>query len=181
MGFLSSLWKAIKSVVSKLIEWIVDFIKEYWLYIVILIIVWYAPQIAGYLGSVGAPTWAVSAFAWVGAVISPTLWTAGAWAWEGITASVGSGWSAFKAAEFGTKISILTGVGMLIAPEETAALLEATTSSILDATGSVLSAIGSALSDNPLALAGVGLAVYFLFFKERVQKFELEGEPVNVV
>lgn len=181
MGFLSSLWKAIKSVVSKIVDWIIDFIKEYWLYIVVLIVVWYAPQISGYLGSIGAPAWAVSAFAWVGTAIAPTLWTAGAWAWEGITASVGSGWSAFKAAEFGTKISILTGAGMLIAPEETAALLKETTKSVLDVTGDIISSVGAALANNPLALVGAGLAVYFLFFRKPVQKLQIEGGLPNVV
>lgn len=166
MGFLSSLWKAIKSIVSKIIKWVVDFIREYIWVIIALVVVWYAPQISAYLVEAGAPSFMTTALATVSDVVTPLLKDAVGFVWKGVTTMASDGWTAFKAAEFGTKMSVLVGAGMLIAPEETSELLAETAELTTSLVGSVIGSVGSTILANPYVLIGVGALVYFWLRKK---------------
>lgn len=159
MGVLSSIGRLFKAIWKA----IVKFIKKYWLLIVAIILIvcliYFAPLIAGWLTSVGAPTWLSTAFTWVGANITPLLSTA----WSGITALAGGAWDAFASASIGTKTALLLGAAAAIAPEETADLIADVATFAGEVAGDVLGAAVGGLASSPLGfavLAGLGIWLF---------------------
>lgn len=119
MGLLSAIAKLFKAIIKA----IVNFVKKYFAIILMIVLIcvaiYFAPAIAGWLTSVGAPEFLVTAFTWVGQNVTP-LMTA---AWEGLGNLASSAYGAFSRAEIGTKAGILLGLSAAIAPEETAAVI----------------------------------------------------------
>lgn len=159
MGILSAIGRLFKAIWNA----IVNFIKKYfWIILLIIIIVcvvYFAPLIAGWLTSVGAPTWLSTAFTWIGANITPLLSTA----WSGITAVAGGAWDAFASASIGTKAAIVLGAAAAIAPEETAALIGEAGQFVGDTIGTVVTGFVS----SPFGLAVAAGLVWWFFFRKK--------------
>lgn len=155
MGLLSSLAKLFKA----LIKAIVNFIKKYFMVILMVVLivcaVYFAPAIAGWLSSVGAPSFLSSAFTWVGANVTPLLSAA----WNGITSLGNSTYEAFSAASLGTKAAIVTGISAAIAPEETAAVIADAGTLV----GDSVAALASGIMSSPVGWAVIGLAAWLFF------------------
>lgn len=153
--FFKSLWAIIK----RILKAIIDFIKKYWWIILIIVAIWFAPSISAFLASSGAPAWLSGAFTWIGANLTPTLMTVGSYLWSGAQ-TVGSGvadiWSGLSV---GTKAALVVGASALIAPEETAAALEA----LSEGLGDVLGAGVGALVSSPLGIVVLGALAFWLF------------------
>lgn len=154
MSFFSALFKWIKAVFAKVFDLLLKLFKAIWPILLIIAIIYFAPLAAAWLSSVGAPSFLVGAFEFIGAA-APFV--------ESLVGAIGSGlsyvgteaWSAFAAAEFGTQVAIVAGAGALIAPEETAAVVEEAVEAVVDVTTSVVSGLAS--SWGWLIAAGAGL------------------------
>lgn len=159
MGLLSSLGKLLKAIIRA----IVNFVKKYLLVIILIVLIvcaiYFAPLIAGWLTSVGAPTWLSTAFTWVGANITPLLSVA----WDGVAALGQAAWSAFSGASIGTKAAIITGISAAIAPEETTQVLTDVGELAADSVGSLLSGVAS----SPVGLVAIGVCAWWLFFRKK--------------
>lgn len=119
MGLLSAIAKLFKAIIRA----IINFVKKYFAIILMIVLIcvaiYFAPAIAGWLTSVGAPEFLVSAFTWVGQSVTPLMSAA----WEGLGNLASSAYGAFSKAEIGTKAGLLLGLSAAIAPEETAAVI----------------------------------------------------------
>lgn len=159
MGVLSSIGRLFKAIWKA----IVDFVKKYfWIILLIILIVcaiYFAPLIAGWLTSVGAPTWLSSAFTWIGTNITPLL----SMAWEGITTIAGYAYDAFSASSIGTKASLVLGAAAAIAPEETAELIGSVGELAFDGIGAV---VGGVLN-SPIGLPVVAFLAWWFLFRKR--------------
>lgn len=115
-------------IVVGIVEAVVDFIKEYWWVIIIILVIWYAPNIAFYLGEVGAPEWLVTGAEWL-ANSSLRTWvvSAGNWLGETISSTVSDLWGAMELTD---KMIAVVGAGVLLAPEETAVFIEETAAAV---------------------------------------------------
>lgn len=135
MGLLSAIAKLFKAIIRA----IVNFVKKYFAIILMIVLIcvaiYFAPAIAGWLTSVGAPDFLVTAFTWVGQNVTPLMSSA----WEGLGKLASSGYDAFSKAQIGTKAGILLGLAAAIAPGETAAV-------IAEAGGVVGTLAGAAIS-----------------------------------
>jgi Ca2+/Na+ antiporter len=160
---LSSLVKLIKKIISKIIDLVKEIFKKLWPLLLIIAIVFFAPAIAGFLGSIGAPQFLVSAFTWVGSTVTPILTSGLSALWSGATSIASSGWSAFKAASMSTKLALVTGASALIAPEETAEFIGDAAEFVADTAVGIVGAIASGILSNPLILVGGALALWLLF------------------
>lgn len=154
MGLIGSIGKLFKA----LIKAIVNFIKKYFMVILMVVLVvcavYFAPAIAGWLSSVGAPSFLSSAFTWVGANVTPLLSAA----WNGVASLGNSAYEAFSAASLGTKAAIVTGISAAIAPEETAAVIADAGALV----GDSVAALASGVMSSPIGWAVIGLAAWFL-------------------
>lgn len=159
MGLLSSIGKLLKAIIRA----IVNFIKKYLSVIISIVLIvcaiYFAPVIAGWLTSVGAPTWLSTAFTWAGANVTPLLSVA----WDGVAALGSAAWSAFSGASIGTKAAIITGVSAAIAPEETGRVLTDVGELAADTVGSLLSGAAS----SPVGLIAIGILAWWLFSREK--------------
>lgn len=163
MGLLGSLGKLIGAI----FKWIVNFVKKYLAIILTIVIIvcliYFAPAIAGWLGSVGAPSWLTTAFTWVGETITPSLISGLSSCWSGISSMFSSGWTSFSNATLGTKAAIVSGLSAAIAPSETAAVIS-------DAAGLVVSTGGtflSSLASSPWGVTVIAGAVWWFFFRKK--------------
>jgi hypothetical protein len=159
---LSSLGKLLKKVLSKLMDFIKKILKKLWPLLIIIAIIYFAPLTAGYLSSIGAPSFLTSTFTWVAGNVTPLLSTTLSSLWSGGKALLGSAYSAFGAASTSTKLSLLSGAAALLAPEETAEFIGDVGSYIADTATTVLGAIAGTLFSNPIILIGGGLALWWL-------------------
>lgn len=156
MGLLSSIWNLIKKIFSAIFSWLADLFGDWFLVLLILVVIWFAPVIAAWLVSVGAPAFAVSFFEAI-SVLTPYLQAAGAWLWKGGGQLVSTAWDAYKGLSAGMQASIAIGAAAMIAPEETAAVLEDAAAVV--ATGA--SAVFGAVVSNPVGFAVIAGALWF--------------------
>lgn len=164
MSILSSILDWIKAVFKKLVEFIVDFIKKYWVLIAIVAIIWFAPAIGAYLGSIGAPSFITSAFTWIGATVTPVLISGLTASWAWVSAGATSAWAAFAGASLVTQAAIVIGAGVLLAPEETAELISETAELAAELITTVVGAVASGTGiSSALAIGGIGLLAYWFF------------------
>lgn len=159
MKILKAIWAAIKTVIKA----IVKFIKKYWWIILVVVAIYFAPTIAGWLSSAGAPSWLSGAFTWIGSTITPTLTSLVSW----VASGAGSLWSASTSAwaslSFGQQLALGIGAVAALAPEETAAAIDSVGSFIGDTVATVGGAVASGLfGGNGLWLIGGGLALWWL-------------------
>lgn len=178
MSILSSLFDWVFAILKSIVSFIVDFIKEYWLLLVIIALIWFAPAIGAYLATSGAPGFLVSAFTWVGTTITPVLvgGLASIWTWGAGVAS--ASWTAFAGASIGVQAAVVVGAGMLIAPEETAELISEVGEVAAEIVYATVSAVasGTGLSTG-LLVAGLGLTAWFFFFRSDDETVYLEEKP----
>lgn len=168
MGFLKAIWR----IIMKIVKAIVNVIKKYWWIILILVAIWFAPAVAAYLASSGAPAWLTTTFSWIGANLTPTLTTIGGYVWQGVQA-VGSGASAvWDGLSPGTKAALVVGATALIAPEETADALAA----LGDLTGDLLGVAAGAFLTSPVGLVIAGFGLWWLLGSHGKKK-EPESTP----
>jgi phage-related protein len=177
MSILSSLGKLLKKIVSKILDLVKEIFKKIWPLILVIAIIYFAPVLAGYLGSAGAPAFLTNAFTWVGANVTPLVTSGLSSLWSGASTLISNGWSAFKAASMSTKLSVLSGAAALIAPEETAEFIGEAAEFVVDTATGIVGSVAGALFSNPWVLVGGAVALYFLL---RKNKTEITMEPSNV-
>lgn len=161
MGLLDAIGRLISKIFQKIFDFLGDIFGELFWIILIIVLIYFAPVIAAYLASVGAPAFIVSAFE-VLALATPYVTTAVTWLWEGGASLVSSAWSAYSGLSMGQQATIALGAAALLAPEETAEVIEEGTKLV----GDVLGQVVGGLAKTPLGLVVMGLAAYWLFFKD---------------
>lgn len=163
MSVFSSLFKLIKSIVSKIVKAIVKFIKKYWVLILIVAVIWFAPVIATYLGSIGAPSWLVSGVTWISTTITPYVTSISSALWSGLSSVGGSVWSAYQSIGTGAQLAIAAGALALLAPEEFSVFADETLGLVIDTVSDVVGSVAGAVASSPLIwLVGGGLLLFFL-------------------
>lgn len=166
MGILSALWDLIAKIFDAIFSWLGDFLGDWFLVILIIVAIWFAPVITAWLTSVGAPGFLVSAFQTL-AVATPWVQSAGAWLWKGGASLLSSAWSGFKALDVGTQAAIVLGAAAAIAPEETETLLTEAVDLATDIVTNTGGAVLGALSKSPVAWIVGGVAAWFFFFRNK--------------
>lgn len=160
MGLLDSIGRLIKKIISAVFKFIKKVFSKFFVLLLILVIIWFAPYLAGFFTGIGAPAFIVTAFESI-ALLTPYVVSAGTWLWEGGASLASSAWSAFKGASVGTQASIVLGAAALVAPEETAAVV----SDAVDLVADAALAVGGAVLKSPWVIGLIGVAGYLLFFK----------------
>lgn len=161
MSVISSLTDWIRAVVEKIVDTIVEFVKEYWVVLLAIAIIAYAPAIGAYLSANGFPALG-AAFSWVGTTITPVLSTV----WEGVAAFATPAWEAFAAAGLGTKLALVAGAMALITPEEASEVLTEAVDFVAELAADVIGGVISATGILPWIIGGVGLWWYLGSDKE---------------
>lgn len=174
MSFFSAVWNLVKKIFSKLFSWLKEIFGDWWWLLLIIAVIWFAPAIAGWLASVGAPEFLVSAMTWIGSTMTPYVVTAGGWLWSGGASLVSSAWTAYKGLDFGTQAMLAVGAAALLAPEETEAVLEEGVDLVTDVIGTV----GSAIASSSAFMWALGAAaIYFLFLRDTKKE---EPQPIVI-
>lgn len=174
MGLLDAIGRLISKIFQKIFDFLGDIFGELFWIILIIVLIYFAPVIATYLASVGAPAFIVSAFE-VLALATPYVTSAVTWLWEGGSSLVSSAWSAYTGLSVGQQATIALGAAALIAPEETAAVIKEGTALV----GDVLGSVASGLAKTPIGMIAIGLLAYWFLFKDDDNKTaKLEGAPV---
>lgn len=167
MSLFSAIWNLVKKIFGKLFSWLKEVFGDWWQLLLIIAIIWFAPMIAGWLASVGAPEFLVTAMTWVGTNATPYVVAAGTWLWEGGASLVSSAWTAYKGLDFGTQAMLAVGAAALLAPEETEAVLKEGVDLVADVVGTV----GTALVKSSAFLWALGAAaVYMLFVNDEKEQ-----------
>lgn len=162
----SSIWKAIKAIVKKVLSFIKSFLKKFGVILLVVAAFWFAPAIAGFLSSAGAPSWLSGAFSWIATTFTPTVVSAGQWLLSG-AAKLGSwvkaGWASLT---FGQKATLAIGAAGLIAPQEVGQALESTAATVAGIAGSAVGAVATGFVTSPLGFALLAGAVWFFFLRD---------------
>lgn len=161
MSLLGALFKLIKKIIGAIIKFIKKYLVIILLIIVICCAIYFAPAIAAWLGSVGAPTWMATAFQWAGTYVTPTFTTWVGYLWDGVSAISNKAWTAFSNARTGTQLAIATGLSAAIAPDETAEVI----AEAGELAGDVVGSVASGLLSSPGSLILAGLGVWYFFFR----------------
>lgn len=174
----AAIWKAIMKIVNA----IIDFIKKYWFIILLVAAIWFAPAVAAWLSSVGAPGWLTTAFSWAGTNLTPYVTSAGEWLASGAKSLVTEAGTSWSTLTLGQKAGLVYGTVALLAPEETAAFTADAIETIGDATGTFLggaiAGVGSLLTSNPLLFVGaLALGWYIFFGSEDKERIEVVSQP----
>lgn len=156
MGLVSSFLNMIKAAFKKIINAIIDFIKKFWVLILVVAIVWFAPQIALLLLELGAPQWLITGIGYV-ALATPYLVQYGTLLYTGVLEFGGWAWSAYKNADLAMQFALAAGSFALLAPDETQAFVSDTVETVVDVVGTVAGGvaggIASGISNSPLGTA----------------------------
>lgn len=153
MSLIGSIFNFIKAIVKSVIKIIADIFKKYWWIILIVVCLYFfGPFLLEYMASAGAPGWLLTA--------TSTIIDGAYWLVNGAVALFSAGWGALSASAAGWSLStwatVVSGVGMLLAPEETADLI----GDIVDTTLPVVGGVVSALFRNPWVLGALGVGLY---------------------
>lgn len=172
---LGALWSLIKKILGKIFAWLKKFLGDFFWIILIIVAIYFAPMIVAWLGSVGAPSFLITAFEGL-ATLTPYVTTAVQWVWSGVEALGSTAWQAYSGLSAGTQAAIAVGAAALIAPEETATLV----GEVVDLAGDVLTTgvttIGGALVSNPVVLIAAGLAVWWFLSGSSDSKKEQQSD-----
>lgn len=172
MGLLGSIWKLIKKVIDVIFKFLKDIFGDLWPILLIIAVIYFAPYIATYLTSIGAPGWLTTAFTTL-AEATPSLTSAMTWLWDSGSTLASTGWTAFKQLDVGTQAAILTGAAALLAPEET----EAVISDAVGLLGTGVAAITGGLLSSPVGLALAGFAFYWVFLRDDKPREIVQPQP----
>lgn len=156
MSVFSKLFAAIKKIISKIIGFVAKLFKKLWPLLLAIAAVWFAPGIAGWLGSVGAPSWLTGAFGFIGTNVTPMLSSAWSWLSSAGSSVFGGASAAWSSLSMGTKASLVVGAATLLAPEEMADLASEVGTVIGDTVGSVVGAVGSGFLASPIGMLMIG-------------------------
>lgn len=155
---MDKILSSILNFLKKIIKRVVAFIKKYWVIILALAIVWFAPQISAWLITAGAPAWLSGAVGALGP-LSTVLRAGLGW----IGKLPGKLWAADV--HWGWKAAAVLGTSLLVFPEETTEMIggvvEGTTELIGDVVGAVVSGTVKGLGA-PLTIGLVALGTYML-------------------
>lgn len=184
MSILSSLGRLIKRIFSTIFKWIKKILGKWWLLLLILVVIYFAPAIWVALAEMGAPAWITGAFEWIAVNASPYLVSAVDFLWSGAGSLLSAAWSGYQSLGFGWQAAIALGAASLLAPEETSAFISDAIDGVADVIGTVAGAvvggIGSAISDNPWLLLALAAGVWFFFLRDDSQHVVLEdGSDVS--
>lgn len=163
MGLLGSLGKLIGAIFGAIFKFIKKYLAIILIIVIIVCLIYFAPAIAGWLGSVGAPSWLTTTFTWVGQNLTQPLISTLSSCWNGVSSMFSSGYKSFADATIGTKAAIVTGLSAAIAPTETAAVLADAASLASSTIGSVVAGVAS----SPLGMAVIAGAIWYFFFSDR--------------
>lgn len=169
-NFLSKLFDLLKAIIKKIVDAVVKFVKKYWVLILMVMVVWFAPAIGPWLNSVGAPSFLVNSLSWVSSTLTIPLKSGLAGLVSGSSSLGSTAWSAYAKLGIGAQTAIAVGAAAAIAPEETAAVLEEAVELVADITSTVLgaglSAIGGIVSSSGLGTVflwgGLAFGAYLL-------------------
>lgn len=155
---MDKILSAILKFIKKIIKRVVAFIKKYWVIILALAIVWFAPQISAWLITAGAPAWLSGAVGALGP-LSSVLRAGIGW----IGKLPGKLWAADI--HWGWKAAAVLGTSLLIFPEETTEMIggvvEGATDLIGDVVGAVVGGTVKGLGA-PLMIGLIALGTYML-------------------
>lgn len=189
MGVLSSILDAFKSIFKKVVHFVVEFVRQYWMVIVAIAVIYFAPALLLWATTAGAPAWLIAGLQGLTA-LTPYLtaaletglaayeWAVGAWEALGI-------WY---------QLAFTAGAMFVLAPEEMkeaareiseevtkggAALASAVGSAAAAVAGGVASGLGSAVVKSDLfTLAAGGLCLWWFLAWRRKKKREDEAEAI---
>lgn len=176
MSFVSDLLSWLKKFVKKVVRSVVKFVKKYWAVLLIVALIFFAPQIALWLTAIGAPAWLVTAMGAVATHATPVLTSI----WGGAAAVAAVAATAFGNAHVLIQAAIVLGAIGLVDEEALEEIVEIGSELVGEAISVVASGVAGGLSTGlfgsphalPLMLAA-GLA-YWLFF---AGKSEDDQEP----
>lgn len=163
MGLLGSLGKLIGAIFGAIFKFIKKYLAIILIIVIIVCLIYFAPAIAGWLGSVGAPSWLTTTFTWIGQNLTQPLISTLSSCWNGVSSLFSSGYKSFADASIGTKAAIVTGLSAAIAPSETAAVLADAAALASSTIGSVVAGVAS----SPLGMAVIAGAIWYFFFSDR--------------
>lgn len=169
MGLLGSLGKLIGAIFGAIFKFIKKYLAIILIIVIIVCLIYFAPAIAGWLGSVGAPSWLTTTFTWVGQNLTQPLISTLSSCWNGVSSMFSSGYKSFADATIGTKAAIVTGLSAAIAPTETAAVLADAATLASSTVGSIVSGVAS----SPLGMAVIAGAIWYFFFSDRKKEPEV--------
>lgn len=172
MGLLSAIGKLISKIFRAIFKWLKKILGEFWLIILILVVIWFAPVIAPWLASVGAPAWAVSFMASIATNLTPLLVSAGQWLWSAGGSVLSGAWQAYNGLGTGMQAAVAVGAAAMIAPEETQSVVEEVGTVIGAGTEAIVGGVGTAILSNPTTLVLAGVLAWWLFFRN-----DDDGEP----
>jgi hypothetical protein len=162
MSILDSFLSLILAVIAAILSDIWQFVMDYWPIILILVMIYFAPQIAVYLAQTSwAPTWLISLFEAL-AVVSPYLVAVVDAAWAGMLYLASTAWSVYTALGPWLQLAVALGAAYLLAPEETSDFVDDVVGVVSSGLGIVADIISGVTAPviGPLltlALAGAGL------------------------
>jgi len=165
MSIFGSLFKLIKSIVSKLFKMIKKLFKVLLPIIIVVAIVYFgAPYLASFFSGIGAPAWLSSAITALPGYISTGLsylWDKALPIFGAIKDGVNKAWDWYADLKIGTQAMIALGAAYAISPDETLDLVSDIATGVGDVAGGVLSAaLGSTGG-----LIIVGGLLLFLFMR----------------
>jgi len=156
MGLLSSIFRLFKAILKKIFNGLKQFLKKFWLVILIIVLIYFAPVIIGYLTSVGAPQFLISGMTWLSGATPFVTSVVGAIG-SGMSYVGSTAWNAYASASLGTQLSLAVGASMLLAPDETTAVISETVDVVADVGSKVIGGVARGLGSTWLwVAAGVG-------------------------
>jgi hypothetical protein len=167
MSILDDLLSAITSAIKSIVDFVVDLFTELLPLIMVVAVIYFAPAIGSWftangMGSIG------TFFNFIGTQITPSVVDGVSWLAQELLSMGSAAYTNFKSLEIGAQLAAVGGAMALLAPEETAVVMEevGTTATDLIVTG--LEVVGDAsgsivdtLLSNPLVL-GLGAGALYL-------------------
>lgn len=167
MSIFSKLWAAIRKIISKIFTFVKKILEKLWPLLLALAVIWFAPAIAGWLTTAGAPTWLSGAFSFIGTTVTPYLTSAASWLMSGAGSLFSGAAGVWSSLSMGTKASVILGAATLLAPEEMADLAGEVGTVIGDTIGDVGGAIAGGFASSPFGMIAIGLTIWFLLSRDK--------------
>lgn len=168
MSVLSSLGKLVKAIITKVLSFLKKILKKLWPLLLVIGLIYFAPVITGWLTTIGAPSFLTSVFSAL-STITPYVSSVLSWIGGGASSIASTAWTAFKGAEFSTQAAVVLGASAMIAPEETAEVVEDVVETAGSLVGTALSSVVSAVAKSPALLVALGFGAWMLLGGRRQQ------------